>query len=170
MAFGNALKSRLDQLSRQRKNVPEILARIQTKAANEAIRTATERTPPTAEDNDPLRGTKTRAGNLKGAWAIDSKPDALVNGINYTSTLANNRIYASYVNDGHRMDMHYVPGLLVNPFNGLLELSDPSAGGIIVGTKTQYVHGKYMREAAFATYRRVVENDLIAELERNFTK
>jgi hypothetical protein len=66
--------------------------------------------------------------------------------------------YASYVNDGHRVDKHFVPGLIVN--GGLLERVDEDVGGIVVGTKTQYVKGLYMKEKAIGKYRTVVRTML----------
>ena len=75
------------------------------------------------------------------------------------TVLANNMEYASYVNDGHRMDKHYVPGLMVNPFNGMLERVPPDAGGIVVGTKTTYVEGLFMTDAAKEEYQRVLKEE-----------
>ena len=46
--------------------------------------------------------------------------------------LNNNMQYASYVNDGHRVDKHFVPGLIIN--GNLLERSPDGSGGLIVGT------------------------------------
>ena len=64
--------------------------------------------------------------------------------------LNNNMQYASYVNDGHRVDKHFVPGLIIN--GNLLERSPDGSGGIMVGTKTSYVQGKYMKEAGIGRY------------------
>lgn len=77
------------------------------------------------------------------------------------TVLANNMQYSSYVNDGHRVDQHFVPGLIIN--NGMLEQLDGDwAGvmGIMVGTKTTYVKGKYMKEKAIRKYRSVVKTEL----------
>ena len=51
--------------------------------------------------------------------------------------LNNHMQYASYVNDGHRVDKHFVPGLIKN--GSLLERSPDGSGGLMVGTKTTYV-------------------------------
>lgn len=63
------------------------------------------------------------------------------------------------------MDMHFVPGLIINPYTGLLERVDPSLGGIMVGTKTKYVRGLYMKETALSNYRGTLERELIREVK-----
>ena len=83
----------------------------------------------------------TRTGELKQHWATDSKIIPEQQAGQYVTELNNNKEYAYFVNDGHRMDKHFVPGLYVNPASGLLEY-DPSRKdevGIMVGTQTQYV-------------------------------
>lgn len=85
--------------------------------------------------------------------------------------LANNKEYASYVNDGHRMDRHFVPGLYVNPYSKLLEY-DPNyaedGGGLMVGTKTKYVKGEFMKEKAIKVWEETVITEMDKELERIF--
>ena len=46
------------------------------------------------------------------------------------------------------MDRHFVPGLYVNPESGLLEYDPYANVGIVVGTKTAYVEGKFMVDDA----------------------
>lgn len=79
--------------------------------------------------------------------------------------------YASYVNNGHRMDRHFVPGLYINPFSGQLEYDAAKKGevGIMVGTKTDYVPGLFMAEAGEEAYQRAVEA-LSKELEVRLNK
>ena len=64
--------------------------------------------------------------------------------------------YASYVNDGHRMDRHFVPGLYVNPHSGLLEYDPAANTGIVVGTRTAYVKGEFMADKGIKEYRKTV--------------
>ena len=102
--------------------------------------------------------------NWKQHWATDSKIIPEQQAGQYVTELNNNKEYASFVNDGHRIDKHFVPGLYVNPASGLLEY-DPSRKdevGIMVGTQTQYVEGFAMTDAAQQVY----EETLQAELER----
>lgn len=151
------LKERVKQLEAHR---PQIEARIRQACKDATIRAvekASDMTPPTGGD---LSGTNTRSGEMKQHWATDSQIDPAVSGTTYATTLANDKDYASYVNDGHRMDRHFVPGLYINPESGLLEY-DPSAKvGIVVGTKTSYVPGLFMVEEAIKTWRETLEKEL----------
>jgi len=161
--FGQATRKRLEQLRKQGQNVPKIMAEVMEGATEAAVERATELTPP---NGSAISGTGTRTGELAEAWSTDSitKP-TMIGGVLRT-TLANNLQYASYVNDGHRMDQHFVPGLIVN--GNMLEKVDPSMGGITVGTKTPYVKGKYMKQAAMGRYKNVVKQELDKRIKENF--
>lgn len=141
--------------------LPNMLSEVAENATLRAIEAAQDKTPPTA---DSLSGTNTRSGELKQRWATDSRIKPERQGDTYTTTLSNGAVYASYVNDGHRMDRHFVPGLYVNPSSGLLEYDPGRKGevGIMVGTKTHYVEGLHMTDAGIAAYRKTAE----AELEK----
>ena len=80
--------------------------------------------------------------------------------------LANDKQYASYVNDGHRMDRHFVPGLYINPESGLLEYDPEAKVGIVVGTKTHYVKGEFMVDKGKEAYQKTVSSELDKEIER----
>ena len=99
---------------------------------------------------------------MKQHWATDSRVVPVKRGSTYVTELNNDKQYASYVNDGHRMDRHFVPGLVIIPESGMLEYNPDGKGGIVVGTKTQYVEGLFMAEAAHEEYDRGVR----AEAER----
>ena len=99
-------------------------------------------------------------------WATDSVTTPVVTGGSVRTELNNNMQYASYVNDGHRVDKHFVPGLIIN--GNLLEMSPDGSGGIMVGTKTSYVQGKYMKEAGIGRYRDVVRTELEKRVEEAF--
>ena len=150
------LKQRMEQLKKAQEKLPEVLSDIAKNATMAAVEKATELTPPTADD---LAGTGTRTGEMKAHWATDSKIIPEVSGTDYRTFLANDKQYASYVNDGHRMDKHYVPGLMVNPYTGQLEKVNPNMGGIVVGTKTAYVEGLYMSDAAKKVYEEQVKQE-----------
>lgn len=164
------MRKRLEELKRQGKNVPEIMAEVAEAATMAAATKAAEKTPPNTETG--ISGTNTRSGELKQHWATDSQTVPVGGGFSggheYHTTIANNMQYASYVNDGHRVDQHYVPGLIKNPYSGLLEMDSPEEGGIVVGTKTSFVPGIHMKEAAVRKYRSVVKKELKRRVEENF--
>ena len=141
--------------------LPALLSDAAKNATLRAVEAAQDKTPPTA---DSLSGTNTRSGELKQHWAADSKIIPEQQGDQFVTELANSKDYASYVNDGHRMDKHFVPGLYVNPASGLLEYDPGRKGevGIMVGTKTRYVPGVYMLEAGQQAY----EDTVKAEMEQ----
>lgn len=70
--------------------------------------------------------------------------------------------YASYVNDGHRVDKHFVPGLYIDPATGLLSMdpAKPKGVGLMVGAKTTHVEGLHITEAAEDMYQKVAEAEL----------
>lgn len=155
------LKERIKYLEAQRPQIEDKIADACRNATIRAVEKASDMTPPTAGD---LRGTNTRSGEMKQHWATDSKTDpmggALSGGSTYVTVLANDKDYASYVNDGHRMDRHFVPGLYINPESGLLEYDPGADVGIVVGTKTSYVPGLFMVEEAINTWRETLKSEL----------
>lgn len=129
-----------------------------------AVEKATDLTPPTQDD---LRGTNTRTGGMKQHWATDSDTNPQKRGKDLVTRLANDKEYASYVNDGHRMDRHFVPGLYINPYSGMLEYAPGDDVGIVVGTKTAYVPGLFMVDEAKRAYEETVQTES-AKLEELF--
>ena len=99
-------------------------------------------------------------------WATDSITVPIVSGWSVRTELKNDMQYSSYVNDGHRVDEHFVPGLVAN--GSLLERSPDGSGGIMVGTKTTYVEGKYMKQRAIGKYRSVVRTELDKRVREAF--
>lgn len=150
--FGAQCRKRLEELRKAGQDIPKIIDEVAEVATIEAVRKARDNTPPNG--NAPLAGTNMRTGAMTASWELDSvtKPT------HGRTILINSQNYASYVNDGHRVDQHYVPGLYPN--GGLLERVDPSVGGIVVGTKTTYVPGLFMKEKAIGKYKDTVRNML----------
>ena len=151
------LKQRAEQLRRVLPQVDAAMAQAAKNATLRAIETAAELTPPTG---DSLSGTNTRSGEMKQHWSTDSRPDPVKSGGAYQTQLNNNVQYASFVNDGHRMDRHFVPGLVLNPESGMLEYNPDGKGGIVVGTKTKYVPGLHMTDEARKAYSDTVREEL----------
>lgn len=123
-----------------------------------AVETATDKT--TVGLEKQLSGTNTVSANMKDSWDSSSETTPKKSGNTYTTVLANNQDYASFVNDGHRMDKHFVPGLIINPYSGMLEYNPGKQGGIVVGTKTAYVPGVHMVDDAKETYSQVLKKEL----------
>lgn len=160
MSYTVSLQQRIQQLKRIRADIPRILDEVARDATIRAVEATADATPPKAGRGQS--GTNTLTGELKAHWPTDSETEPKRQGNEHVTALANNVEYASYVNDGHRMDKHYVPGLYINPGTGTLEY-DPSADvGIVVGTKTPYVKGEFMVDKGIEAYRRTV----LAELDR----
>lgn len=150
------LEERIAQLQDVEARFPGELTAIAKGATIRAVEKAAELTPTTLDD---LSGTNTRSGDMKQHWASDSKVTPVKRGDTYVTELNNDKQYASYVNDGHRMDRHFVPGLVINPESGMLEYNPNGKGGIVVGTKTQYVEGLFMEEAAHEEYHRIIRTE-----------
>ena len=146
-------RSRLEKLKKYYSDLPEQLSQISENATMRAVEKDAELTPPTKND---LSGTNTRTGEMKQRWATDSITKPQRKGNSYETRLANNMKYASYVNDGHRMDRHFVPGLVINENSGMLERNPDGKGGIVVGTKTSYVEGLFMTEKAIERWKRAI--------------
>lgn len=150
------LELRVKQLQAAQPKLKEKIIQACKGATIRAVEKATEMTPTSPNE---LRGTNTQSGTMKQDWAAKSKTTPEVSGNKYTTHLNNDMQYASYVNDGHRMARHFVPGLVINQ-NGVLEMNPDGKGGIVVGTKTSYVPGLHMVEAAKEEYRRVLRSEL----------
>lgn len=151
------LAARAAEMKRLLPKLDQQLREAAAAATLRAVEKAAEMTPPTGGD---LAGTHTRTGEMKQHWATDSQLTPKKVGDTYQTVLANDKEYASYVNDGHRMDRHFVPGLYINEESGLLEYDPTMDTGIVVGTKTFYVEGLHMVDAAKEEYRRVLAEEL----------
>ena len=158
--FKDNLKETLEGLKKTSLHIQDDIRKCQEEATITAIETATKFTPP-RDDDDKIRGTGTITGDLKSSWAKDSVVKSYKKDKKFITVLANSKPYASFVNDGHRMSKHFVPGLMINPFTGLLERApDGMNTGITVGTKTTYVQGVFMKEWAIENYKYQLEKSI----------
>ena len=163
-SFGSQMRKRLAELNKAGKDVPKIMMEVAEGATIEAVRVAAENTPPNG--GAAIAGTNMRSGQMAQHWESDCQTKPIYSGGSVRTVLANDKQYASYVNDGHRVDKHYVPGLIAN--GNLLERVDPDVGGIMVGTKTTYVEGLYMKQKAIGKYRDVVRKELDKRVREAF--
>lgn len=170
MSYTVSLQQRIQQLKKAKADLPEILYKASKNATMRAVEAAQEATPPKANTGRGPYGTNTISGELKEHWATDSKVEpmggALSGGSTYATVLANDKEYASYVNDGHRMDKHFVPGLYINPDSDLLEYDQDADVGLVVGTKTRYVKGEFMVDKGKKAYEKTILEELDKEIER----
>lgn len=165
-SFGSQMRKRLKELRQAGQNVPDIMMEVAEGATIEAVRVAAENTPPNG--GSAIAGTNTRSGEMAQHWETDSQTVAEYSNGSVRTVLANNKQYSSYVNDGHRMDKHFVPGLIINKTSGLIEEDPDNEGGIMVGTKTTFVEGKYMVQKAIGKYRSVVRKELDKRVQEAF--
>lgn len=151
------LKMRAQQLQAR---LPDVQRKITSACENATLRAVEKATELTPNTEDDLSGTNTRSGEMKQHWKADSKTSPEVSGNRYTTELNNDKKYASYVNDGHRMDRHFVPGLYINPYSDALGYDKSKETGLVVGTKTAYVPGIHMVDEAEKVYRETLKSEL----------
>lgn len=157
------LERKLQQLQA---DLPRILERTAKLATIKAVEVAAEATPPkTGTGRGGYIGKNMLTGELKAAWATDSVTTPAKSGNNYVTTLANNQQYASYVENGHVLNKHFVPGLYIDE-DGLLSRHLDGSGGLVVGTKTRWVKGEFMAEKGKRAYQQAIESLLRKEIER----
>ena len=150
------LSSRLSALRQMERDLPDKLSRAMKSATMRAVEEAVNLTPPTGDD---LSGTNTRTGEMKQSWVTSSKTEPVRKGSVYETELNNNMEYASYVNDGHTLAKHFVPGLVINDA-GILDRNPDGKGGLMVGTKTTFVEGLHITEKAVDVWRGTLKSEL----------
>lgn len=131
------------KVAQVRRTYPVIFRQMIKAASDEMATAAAEATPPL---NGEDRGKNTVTGNLAAHWdyTIARESDTVTK-----ITLINDLEYASFVDQGHRMDEHFVPWLFIDGL-GVISRHIPTPGeglfGLTVGTKTEYVDGYNMTE------------------------
>lgn len=148
------LDEHIRQLEAIQADLPGMLSDTAKNATLRAVEAAQDKTPPTA---DSLGGTNARGGRMQQDWSARSKVEPVHQGNEYTTELNNDMEYASYVNDGHLMHKHFVPHLTVEASTGLLQIDMDKDCGMMVGTKTKYVEGLHMTDAATEAYKQTVK-------------
>ena len=170
MSYTVTLQQRIQQLKKAQADLPNILYKTAKGATMRAVEAAMDATPP-KKGTGSLKWTHTRTDGLKQHWATDSITEpmggALSGGSSFTTFLKNDKEYASYVDQGHRMDRHFVPGLYIDE-NGVLNYDPARNVGLVVGTKTKYVKGEFMVDKAREAYEKAVLAQLDEEIERLF--
>ena len=150
--FGAETRRYLKRLQKVGVKVRELVIDAAKTGTMAAVETAAQHTPPNG--GAPIRGVNTRTGEMAQSWATDSQIIPTVSGDTISTALCNNKQYASYVNDGHRMDKHFTTHVAIE--NGMLVGKPDGTGGLMVGTKTSYIPGLYMKEKATGKYKTTV--------------
>lgn len=168
MSYQVSLQRRIQELKKAQQSLTLTLIKVSKEATKRAVEAAMDATPPKkGTDSEGHVGVNMRTGELKEHWATDSVVEPLVTGGKYETFLKNDMEYASYVDQGHRMDRHFVPGLYVDE-NGVLNYDPARNVGLVVGTKTKYVKGEFMVDKAREAYEKAVLAQLDEEIERLF--
>ncbi len=160
------LEKKLQQLQA---DLPRILQRTAKLATMKAVEVAAEATPPKAgTGRGGYIGKNMLTGELSAAWNKDSIKEPIKVGNSYITILGNNQSYASFVENGHVLNKHFVPGLYIDKAKGVLarETDPEKKVGLIVGTKTRWVKGEFMAEKGKRAYQKAIESLLRKEIER----
>ena len=165
MALGDALQKRMAELAKRQPMMEKRLAEIAEGATLRAVEEAVAKTPPNTYEDGEIGGEHTITGELAESWNTASK--TVPTGSDFTTTLENDKDYASYVNDGHWViDVHtgkprYVPGLYINDEGDLVyDEAKKDEVGILVGTRTKKTEGLKMAEAGIDKYDEVAQAEL----------
>lgn len=160
------LEKKLQQLQA---DLPRILERTAKQATMKAVEVAAEATPPKAgTGRGGYIGDNMLTGELSAAWDKDSIKEPIKVGNSYITILGNNQEYASFVENGHVLNKHFVPGLYIDKAKGVLarETDPEKKVGLVVGTKTRWVKGEFMAEKGKRAYQQAIESLLRKEIER----
>lgn len=164
--FGSAMRKRFAKLREAGEDVKAIMAEVNQGATIAAVTAATQATPPNG--GAPLKGVNTRTRVLADAWGNDSITAPAWVGNGCETHLKNRTNYATYVNDGHRMDRHFTVHVALE--GGQITGKPDGDGGLMVGTKTTYVPGLYMKEKGIGKWKTVVRFELDKRVRERFSK
>lgn len=144
MPIRNDIAALRRELSEIRRSYPNQFRRAVNAACQDMVIAATESTPPL---NGEDRGVNTVTGNLAAHWKYEINETPTETRV----TLINDMQYASFVDQGHRMDEHFVPWLYIDGM-GTIARHIPTPGeklfGLVVGTETDYIPGYHMVDKA----------------------
>lgn len=132
------------RLAALKREYPQRFRRAVKAASQDMVAEAAGATPPLHGED---RGKNTVTGNLAAHWKYEINEAQNETRV----SLINDLHYASYVDQGHRMDRHFVPWLYIDGM-GSIARHIPEPGetlfGLVVGTKTAYVEGYGMADKA----------------------
>ena len=168
MSYQVSLQRRLQELKKAQQSLTPTLIKVAKGATQRAVEAAAAATPPEKGDKTGrLAGPNMLTGKLHDSWAAASVVEPRVSGGKYQTELNNEMDYASYVDQGHRLNKHFVPGLYIDE-NGQLARDLTGKVGLVVGTKTKYVKGEFMVDKAKEAYEKAVLTELDKEIKKLF--
>jgi hypothetical protein len=138
------LNKKLRELAEQTKGHERALrkgieknARIACEAMEQAAKKHTPH-----EGDGKARGFNVISNSLQDSWVAEYTPSANKNEVG-TVSLSNDKPYAKYVQEGHRVKKHFVPWLYKDGMGTLSYETNHSQPlfGLVVGTKTPFVKG-----------------------------
>lgn len=143
-------------LGKKKEAIRQAVIDAQREATVAAVRTAVAKTAP----NDGIpRGVNMVTGNMARHWAADSKTEPVSDGHTSVTELNCDVPYASYVNNGHWLHRHFVPGLYID--GGLVNrTSAPGVGLIVAKDGKKWVEGRFMETDALEEYRYILHKEL----------
>lgn len=144
MKYKFDLSDKLKQIAENCDRVSKKLKRALQEDARDACevmeQTAKSHTP--HENDGKERGFNVISDSLHDSWRGEFKPSLNRKKLGYV-TLTNEKPYAPYVQNGHKVTKHFVPWLYKDA-TGTISYETFHAQpmfGLVVGTKTKYVEG-----------------------------
>lgn len=129
----------------------------QQTATQAAVNMARQRTAP----NDGIpRGENMVTKNMEGHWETDSKVIPVDMGDRFVTELNCKVSYASFVNHGHWLYRHFVPGLYIDSNHLISRKYNSNIGLIVAKGGKKWVQGRFMEDAAIKEYKDVLQSEL----------
>lgn len=148
--FGDAIRKLGNKYNEARQHIKDDVAQALEETTQIVIEEAEYNTPPVDGEDD--RGIGQITYELKKSWRRDSITYAQFRNDEIYTVLWSKTPYASFVNDGHTLDKHFVNHLHKNYSTGLLDKLYHVEGGLVVGTLTSWIEGRFMKEAAIEKF------------------
>lgn len=138
------------------KSVREEVTKNVLEACDVMVQTAKDHTP--HEGDGKKRGFNVISNSLQDGWHADFIADKDSNKVG-TITLTNDKSYAKYVQNGHKVSRHFVPWLYKDGMGTLSYETDHGQPlfGLVVGTKTPFVKGVDMVGPAIKAFNEALE-------------
>jgi hypothetical protein len=105
-------------------------------------------------------------GELARSWEKDSSKEIEKEGNKYSFKIASKVPYAKWVNNGHSLTQHFVPGLFIDNGKLIYDEKMKDKKGIMVGTKTSWVKGYFMLEEGEKAFKKYMKKQFFINLKK----